>query len=130
MYHSKLNIFCVIFLGSHRFLNKLEETVKWSDILGYVYWFAVLTTISCGCATGIYVTRTNKSAMVTSCQEKYEFYENFIKINGINIEQPPWIIGDDENKINGSIFTRQTLRGHHEIGDLAWRIGYLEQIMR
>lgn len=88
-------------------------------MLGYVYWFAVLTTISCGCATGIYVTLTNKSAMVTSCQEKYQFYEDFITNNRIEIDQD-----------NGTIFTRNKLKSHSEITDLAWRIRYIEQRIR
>lgn len=108
-----------------RFLNELEQTVKWSDMLGYVYWFAVLTTISCGCATGIYVTLINKSDMVTSCQEKYQFYENFITSNRIEMDQVPWMLIE-----NGTIFTRNKQTSHSEIMDLAWRIGFLEQRIR
>lgn len=95
-------------------------------MLGYVYWFAVLTTISCGCTTGIYVTLTNKSAMITSCQEKYRFYENFILNNGIEIDEVPWMLIDN----NHTIFERSVLKGHSEITDLAWRIGYLQRKIR
>lgn len=61
-----------------RFENQLRETVKWSDRLGYVYWFAVLTTISCGFATGVYVTITNRTAMIESCQQKLHVLEDFL----------------------------------------------------
>lgn len=105
-----------------RFLNDLKQTVKWSDMLGYVYWFAVLSTISCGCATGIYVTLTNKNTMAINCQEKYQFFEEFITKNGIEIDQVPWALID-----NGTIFTRNKLKSNSEITDLAWRIRYFEQ---
>lgn len=108
-----------------RFLDNLDKTVSLSDKLGFVYWFAVLTTISCGCATGVYVTLTNKSAMVKSCQEKYDLYENFIESNRIDLDQVPWPLVD-----NGTIFTRNTLKGLDEINDLAWRINYFEQKFR
>lgn len=94
-------------------------------MLGYVYWFAVLTTISCGCATGIYVTSTNKNSMVKSCQEKYQFYEDFITNYRIEIDKVPRMLID-----NGTIFTHSRLKGHSEIADLAWRIEYLEQRIR
>lgn len=103
----------------------MDKTVSLSDKLGFVYWFAVLTTISCGCATGVYMTLTNKSAMVKSCQEKYEFYENLIGRNRIDLDQVPWTRVD-----NGTIFTRHSLKGHDEINDLAWRINYIEQEIR
>lgn len=93
-----------------------------SDKLGYIYWFAVLTTISCGCATGIYMTLTNKMAMVNSCQEKYELYEQFIQRNHIAFEQVPWQIEDNE-----TIFSRNTLDGHDEINELEMRINYFDR---
>lgn len=102
-----------------RFLNELKQTIKWSDILGYGYWFAVLSTISCGCATGVYVTLTNKSAMIASCQEKYQFYEEFIASNGIKIDKVPWKLID-----NGTFFTRNKLKGNSEIMEFVERIGY------
>lgn len=48
-----------------------------SDKLGYVYWFAVLVTITCGGATGIFMTRKNKHDMTIICQQKHEFYETY-----------------------------------------------------
>lgn len=105
-----------------RFLEDLEKTVSLSDKLGFVYWFAVLTTISCGCATGVYVTLTNESAMVQSCQEKYQLYEHFAAKNQIVFQPVP---GD-----NKTLFERNTLKGHDEINDLAWRIGFFEAKIR
>lgn len=61
-----------------RFEQELKETVTLSDRLGYIYWFAVLTTISCGFATGIYVTIINRTAMVQSCQQKFEALDDFL----------------------------------------------------
>lgn len=90
--------------------------------MGYVYWVAVIQTISCGCATGIYVTLANRNEMVESCQMKYDLYEDFAGRHQINLETVPWeLVG------NGSVFARHTLKGHAEINDLAWRIDYFEQ---
>lgn len=108
-----------------RFLDNLNNTVSLSDKLGYIYWFAVLTTISCGCATGIYVTLTTRNAMVQSCQEKYEIYENFILRHQIELGDVPWVIEE-----NGTIFSRQTFTGHDEINDLAQRINFIDQQIR
>lgn len=96
-----------------------------SDKLGYIYWFAVLTTISCGCATGVYVTLTNKNAMVQSCQEKYEIYENFMFRHQIEFDEVPWKIEE-----NGTIFSRNTLNGHDEINEIAQRIGFFDRKIR
>lgn len=63
--------------------------------------------------------------MVASCQEKYQFFEEFILNNGIEVEEVPWAIID-----NSTIFTRNKLKSNSEITDLAWRIGYLEQRIR
>lgn len=100
----------------------MEKTVNWSNRIGYVYWFAVIQTISCGCATGIYVTLANKNEMVKSCQMKYDQYVNFVETHQINFENVPW-----EPIENGSGFARHTLKGHAEINGLAWRINYFEQ---
>lgn len=86
---------------------------------------AVLTTISCGFATGIYVTVTNKSAMVKSCQEKYEMYEDYLLAKQIKIDPAPWMVGE-----NSTIFSRQTLKGHDEINDLVLRIEFFDQKFR
>lgn len=64
--------------SQNRFEQELEDTVNWSDRLGYIYWFAVLTTISCGFATGIHVTLTNRNAMLQSCQQKFEAFDDFL----------------------------------------------------
>lgn len=108
--------------SNERFLDNLEKTISLSDKLGFVYWFAVLTTISCGCATGIYMTLSNKFEMIKSCQEKYELYENFIIGNRIDLGRVPWPLIE-----NGTIFERHTLNNHDEINDLASRIAYFEQ---
>lgn len=63
--------------------------------------------------------------MIASCQQKYQFYEEFITGNGIEIDQVPWKLID-----NGTFFTRNKLKGNSEVLDLVGRIGYLEQIIR
>lgn len=108
-----------------RFLDDLDNTISMSDKLGLVYWVAVLTTISCGFATGIYVTLTNKSAMVKSCQQKYELYEDFLLSKQIQFDQVPWIFGENE-----TVFSRQTLKGRDEIDDLVLRIEFFDQKLR
>lgn len=45
-----------------------------SDKIGYIYWVAVLTTISFGCVTGIYESYRHKSNMQTQCNDKLNFY--------------------------------------------------------
>lgn len=67
---SKRNLKC-------RFIEAITETVNMSDKLGYVYWFAVLVTITCGGATGIFMTRKYKHDMTIICQQKQEFYETY-----------------------------------------------------
>lgn len=52
--------------------------VKISDKLGYVYWFAVLVTITCGGTTGVFMTLKNKHEMTMVCQQKYELYETYL----------------------------------------------------
>lgn len=108
-----------------RFLDDLDKTVTLSDKLGFVYWFAVLTTISCGCATGIYVTLTNRNEMVKSCQTKYEQYADLIARHQIDVGEVPWKLTE-----NGTIFSRNALKGLDEIDDLAWRINYFEPKIR
>lgn len=71
------------------------------------------------------MTLSNKNAMVQSCQEKFELYENFISRNQIIFDQVPWALID-----NGSVFSRQTLEGHDEINDLAIRINFIEHQLR
>lgn len=60
-----------------RFIEDITDTVSMSDKLGYVYWFAVLVTITCGGATGIFMTLKNKHEMTIICQQKHEFYETY-----------------------------------------------------
>lgn len=54
----------------------MKSTVTMSDLIGYVYWFSVIVTISFGCATGVFVTLKNRKEMILSCDEKLSFYEN------------------------------------------------------
>lgn len=61
----------------YRFIEAVAETTNLSDKLGYIYWFAVLVTISCGGATGVFMTMKNKHEMTIICQQKYEFYEKY-----------------------------------------------------
>lgn len=91
-----------------------------SDRLGYIYWFAVLTTISCGCTTGIFVTLTNKHEMINSCHEKYQIYEQFIAENHIDV-------GNSFRSINQ---TQVVLHGHDEILDIENRIELIDQQLR
>lgn len=60
--------------------------------------------------------------MIQSCQEKYGIYENFILKNQIEFVDVPWTVED-----NGTIFTREILKGHDEINELARRINFFEQ---
>lgn len=60
-----------------RFIEDITNTVNMSDKLGYVYWFAVLVTITCGGATGVFMTLKNKQEMTIICQQKHEFYETY-----------------------------------------------------
>lgn len=108
-----------------RYLENLENTVNLSDKLGYIYWFAVMTTLSCGCATGVYVTLTNRNAMVQSCQEKYEMYETFILRNQIYFTEVPWTIEE-----NSTLFSHQTQNGHDEINELEMRINHFDKKIR
>lgn len=71
------------------------------------------------------MTVTNKSAMVKSCQEKYELYEDYLLANQIKIDPVPWMVGE-----NSTIFSRQTLKGHDEINDLVLRIEFFDQKFR
>lgn len=96
-----------------------------SDKLGFIYWFAVLTTISCGCATGVYVTIQNKNDMVESCQQKYKVYEDFLWSEHIDVS-------DDfiANSSNQSSHHRERLDGHDEILDIQSRIEYIDLKLR
>lgn len=94
-----------------------------SDKLGFVYWFAVLTTISCGCATGIFVTIQNKNDMVESCQQKYNVYEDFLWSKQISAD----IMA---NAYNQSSHHRERFNGHDEIHDIQNRIEYIELKLR
>lgn len=64
-------------INKFRFSEAIAETVNLSDKLGYVYWFAVLVTITCGGATGIFTTLKNKHDMTIICRQKHEFYETY-----------------------------------------------------
>lgn len=59
-------------------MDAITEMVKISDKLGYVYWFAVLVTITCGGTTGVFMTLKNKHEMTIVCQQKYELYESHL----------------------------------------------------
>lgn len=48
--------------------------VSMSDKIGYIYWVAVLTTISFGFVTGIFESYRHKSNMQTQCSDKLNFY--------------------------------------------------------
>lgn len=65
-------------------MKAVNDTVNLSDKIGYIYWFFVLVTISCGCVTGIYMTLKNKHDMTIICQQKYQMYEYFLQINQMN----------------------------------------------
>lgn len=60
-----------------RFIEAVTATVNRSDKLGYIYWFAVLVTITCGGVTGIFMTLKNKHDMTIVCQQKHELYETY-----------------------------------------------------
>lgn len=92
-----------------------------SDKLGYVYWFAVLTTISCGCATGIFVNIQNKNDMIERCQQKYKVYEDFLWSNHIDFVA---------NSSNQNSHHREKLYGHDEILDIQRRIEYFDFKLR
>lgn len=113
-------------------MEQLKKTVNISDKLGYIYWFAVLTTISFGCMTGIYETLKNRNEMIDSCQAKYESYEHFWLRNNVTvpINTVPWTI-DNGNKTNqmDSIFEREELHGLAEIYDLMHRIDVLDHLI-
>lgn len=109
------------FKSNWRFLDSLDQTVHMSDKLGFVYWFAVLTTISCGCATGIFVTIQNKSDMVKGCQQKYKAYEDFLWSKHIDVSTA--------NSSKGS-HHREKLNGHDEILDIQTRIEYFDLKLR
>lgn len=115
------------------FQRKLNDTVNWSDRLGYVYWFAVLTTITCGFTTGIYVTLTNKSEMINSCQQKYQLLEDFILTNRIEMPNAIWFNNsnhDDTLELNGHFSFHQSFRGHDELNILIDRIQYFHDALR
>lgn len=57
-----------------RFKKSLTDSVRISDKIGYIYWFFVLITISCGGATGVFVTYKNRVAMERVCADKLDFY--------------------------------------------------------
>lgn len=115
-----------------RFQRQLNETVNWSDRLGYGYWFAVLTTITCGFTTGIYVTLTNKSEMINSCQQKYQFLEDFILANRIEIPNAIWLNNSNHETLefNGHFSFHQSFRGHDELNILIDRIQYFHDALR
>lgn len=56
------------------FNKSLRQCVSTSDRIGYIYWFFVLITISCGGATGIFVTYKNRVAMERICTDKLDYY--------------------------------------------------------
>lgn len=71
IYLTLLNIIvCVRF----RFKKSLKSMVNMSDKIGYIYWVAVLTTISFGFVTGIFESYRHKSNMQKHCNEKLNFY--------------------------------------------------------
>ena len=70
---------------SSRFVKDLNDTVNLSDKIGFIYWFAVLITISCGCVTGVYVTLTSKFDMRTICIEKFGLYDDVLIQNDIKV---------------------------------------------
>lgn len=92
-----------------------------SDILGLTYWFAVLTTISCGCMTGIFVTLKNRNEMVKSCQQKYEIYENFILKNQLTYAY---------DSFNQTGFSREMFKGQDEIQDIQNRLQIFDNKLR
>lgn len=56
------------------FKAALKDCVSTSDRIGYIYWFFVLITISCGGATGVFVTYKNRTAMERVCTDKLDYY--------------------------------------------------------
>lgn len=56
------------------FQAELKDCVSTSDRIGYIYWFFVLITISCGGATGAFVTYKNRVAMERVCADKFDYY--------------------------------------------------------
>lgn len=59
---------------THSFTKSLRDCVSTSDRIGYIYWFFVLITISCGGATGVFVTHRNRTAMERVCADKLVYY--------------------------------------------------------
>lgn len=132
----ELYFFYFFFISSlifkKRFLSKLKDTVSVSDKLGYIYWFAVLTTISCGFATGVYTTVKNRREMIENCQNKYRLYEEFWRRNsiGVPVDEIPWLAnGDNRTDPIDIIFSRDTLHGLAEVNDLMYRIDFLDRIL-
>lgn len=52
----------------------LHSMVNMSDKIGYIYWVAVLTTISFGFVTGIFESYRHKRNMQTQCNNLLSFY--------------------------------------------------------
>lgn len=48
--------------------------VNMSDKIGYIYWFFVLITISCGGVSGIFETVKYQRSMDTACTDRLNEY--------------------------------------------------------
>lgn len=73
-YHSHIPIIYLIIIYRFRFKKSLRSMVNMSDKIGYIYWVAVLTTISFGFVTGIFESYRHKSNMQTKCNDKLNVY--------------------------------------------------------
>lgn len=99
--YSIRNIVIYSILCCGRFLRSLRHTAKLSDRIGYIYWVAVLTTITFGLATGVLVTLQNRQQMIGMCREKLQFYGEFSSQN--NVQLAPGYISEANDEPNESM---------------------------